>query len=130
MVTANQYDDSSIDLLLGAEWIRRRPASMLGDNGLDGARHGFTEIYGNALDEASSGFGSQLDVVYYKNGAMSIRDYGRGVPLGWNEARNNYNWHIIKYGYVNIFIYWFIYQVKRINFSFEYSLHCRIVSSN
>lgn len=92
---ANQYDDSSIDLLLGAERIRRRPASMLGDNGLDGARHGFTEIYGNALDEASSGFGDKLDVVYYENGAMSIRDYGRGVPLGWNEVRNNYNWHII-----------------------------------
>lgn len=92
---ANQYNDSSIDQLLGADRIRRRPASMLGDNGLDGARHGFTEIYGNALDEASSGFGSQLDVVYYENGAMSIRDYGRGVPLGWNEDKNNYNWHII-----------------------------------
>lgn len=92
---ANQYNDSSIDQLVGAERIRRRPASMLGDNGLDGARHGFTEIYGNALDEASSGYGSQLDVVYYENGAMSIRDYGRGVPLGWNEDKNNYNWHII-----------------------------------
>ena len=92
---ANQYNDSSIDQLVGAERIRRRPASMLGDNGLDGARHGFTEIYGNALDEASSGFGNQLDVVYYENGAMSIRDYGRGVPLGWNEDKNNYNWHII-----------------------------------
>ena len=92
---ANQYNDSSIDQLVGAERIRRRPASMLGDNGLDGARHGFTEIYGNALDEASSGYGNQLDVVYYENGAMSIRDYGRGVPLGWNEDKNNYNWHII-----------------------------------
>lgn len=92
---ATQYDDSSIDLLVGADRIRRRPASMLGDNGLDGARHGFTEIYGNALDEVSSGFGDRLDVVYYENGAMSLRDYGRGVPLGWNEAKSNYNWHII-----------------------------------
>lgn len=92
---ANQYNDSSIDLLVGADRIRRRPASMLGDNGLDGARHGFTEIYGNALDEVSSGFGDKLDVTYYENGAMSLRDYGRGVPLGWNEAKNNYNWHII-----------------------------------
>lgn len=92
---STQYNDSSIDQLLGADRIRRRPASMLGDNGLNGARHGFTEIYGNALDEASSGFGNQLDVAYYENGAMSIRDYGRGVPLGWNEEKNNYNWHII-----------------------------------
>lgn len=92
---ANQYDNSSIGQLVGAERIRRRPASMLGDNGLGGARQGFTEIYGNALDEASSGFGTQLDVVYYENGAMSIRDYGRGVPLGWNKEQNHYNWHII-----------------------------------
>lgn len=91
----NQYNDNSIDLLVGADRIRRRPASMLGDNGLDGARHGFTEIYGNSLDEVSSGFGDKLDVTYYENGAMSLRDYGRGVPLGWNEAKNNYNWHII-----------------------------------
>lgn len=92
---STQYNDDSIDMLVGAERIRRRPASMLGDNGLAGARHGFTEIYGNALDEASSGFGNQLDVVYYENGAMSIRDYGRGVPLGWNEVKASYNWHII-----------------------------------
>ena len=92
---AQTYDDSSIDMLIGAERIRRRPASMLGSSGLDGARHGFTEIYGNALDEASSGFGNKLEVKYYTDGSISIRDYGRGVPLGWNEKRKNWNWHII-----------------------------------
>ena len=47
------YNDDSIDQLLGAERIRTRPASMLGSSGLAGARHGFTEVYGNALDEKS-----------------------------------------------------------------------------
>lgn len=92
---AQKYDDSSIDMLIGAERIRRRPASMLGSSGLDGARHGFTEIYGNALDEASSGFGSKIEVKHYADGSVSLRDYGRGVPLGYNEKRKNWNWHII-----------------------------------
>lgn len=92
---AKDYDDSSIDQLLGAERIRKRPASMLGSSGLAGARHGFTEIYGNALDEASSGFGTKLEVTYHSDGSISLRDYGRGVPLGWNDKRKTYNWHII-----------------------------------
>lgn len=94
---SQQYDNSSIDLLLGADRIRTRPASMLGSSGLAGARHGFTEIYGNALDEHSAGYGDRLDVKYYKDGSVSVRDYGRGVPLGWNSKDNirNWNWHII-----------------------------------
>lgn len=91
------YDDSSIALLKGATRIRMRPASMLGSSGLAGARHGFTEIYGNALDEHAAGYGDRLDVRYHADGSISIRDYGRGVPLGWNdnEGVRNWNWHVI-----------------------------------
>lgn len=94
---ADKYDDSSIELLKGAERIRKRPASMLGSSGLAGARHGFTEIYGNALDEHSAGYGDRLDVTYYKDGSISVRDYGRGVPIGWNDRADvqNWNWHVI-----------------------------------
>lgn len=90
---AQQYDDTSIDLLKGATRIRKRPASMLGSSGLAGARHGFTEIYGNALDEKTP----KLIVRYYKDKSISVRDYGRGVPLGWNNKAGvkNWNWHII-----------------------------------
>lgn len=90
-----KYGNDSIDQLLGAERVRRRPAAMLGSSGIDGARHGFTEIYGNALDEATSGYGDKLDVCYYKDGSVSVRDYGRGVPLGWNDKLRSWNWHII-----------------------------------
>lgn len=94
---SQDYNDSSIDMLLGAERIRKRPASMLGSSGLAGARHGFTEIYGNALDEHSAGYGKRLDVKYYTDGSVSLRDYGRGVPLGWNDKDKvkNWNWHVI-----------------------------------
>ena len=36
-----------------------------------------------------------MDVHYYKDGSLSIRDYGRGVPLGWNSKWNTWNWHSI-----------------------------------
>lgn len=94
---AKTYDDSSIDLLIGANRVRKRPASMFGSDGLDGARHGVYEIAGNALDEKSAGYGDHLAVVYYKDGSVSIRDYGRGVPMGWNDKPQvqNWNWHVI-----------------------------------
>lgn len=95
MSNAVSYGDDSIDQLLGAERVRRRPAAMLGSSGIDGARHSFTEIYGNALDEATSGYGDKLDVCYYADGSVSVRDYGRGVPLGWNDKLRSWNWHII-----------------------------------
>lgn len=89
------YDDTSISMLIGADRVRKKPASMLGSSGLDGARHGFTEIWGNSVDEVTSGYGTRLDVHYYADGSLSVRDYGRGVPLGWNERYQNWNWHNI-----------------------------------
>lgn len=82
-------------MLVGRMRVRKRPAAMLGSKGIEGARHGFVEIYGNALDEATSGYGDRLDIVYYEDKSVSIRDYGRGVPIGWNSVKNHWNWHII-----------------------------------
>ena len=92
-----EYGNNSIDGLIGEERIRRRPASTLGSSGLDGARHGVVEIYGNALDEMPYAVIRRLDVKYYKDGSVSIRDYGRGVPMGWNDkdAIKNWNWFAI-----------------------------------
>ena len=94
---AKNYDNSSIDYLVGEERIRARPAAMLGSSGLAGARHGFIEMYGNALDERSAGFGDRMDITYHADGSVSIRDYGRGVPLGWNDNPKvqNWNWHAV-----------------------------------
>lgn len=91
----SNYDDESIKSLYGAERVRKRPASMLGSNGLKGAQHGVIEMYGNAVDEASTGYGDRLDFKRYADGSISIRDYGRGVPLGWNEHDKSYNWHLV-----------------------------------
>lgn len=89
------YDDNSIERLEGPDRIRKRPAATLGSDGLDGAKHGVTEILGNSLDEASSGYGSQLDIEIREDGSLRVRDYGRGVPLGWNENKKAWNYFLI-----------------------------------
>lgn len=89
------YDDSSIRSLKGADRIRKRPGAVLGDDGVRGSFHTIIEIVANSMDEARAGFGKKLLITYYEDGSISIRDYGRGVPLSWNEGEQNFNWHLI-----------------------------------
>lgn len=91
----SNYGESSIGQLQGAKRVRTRPAAILGNDGLRGAQHCFNEILGNSLDEVSTGHGKRFDIKRYKDGSISLRDYGRGVPLGWNEAKKTYNWHLV-----------------------------------
>lgn len=86
---------SSIKMLKGADRVRLRPGVMFGSDNIRGAFHTFKEILGNALDEARGGYGKQIDVVYYKDGAISVRDYGRGVPMGWNPTEKRWNWDLV-----------------------------------
>lgn len=90
-----QYNNESISQLKGAERVRLRPEALLGSNGLDGAKHTVNEIIANATDEALAGYGKQLDVSVYEDHSNSIRDYGRGVPLGWNSKEKNWNYFLI-----------------------------------
>lgn len=90
-----KYDDNSITQLKGAERVRLRPAAILGSNGLEGAKHTVIEIIGNATDEKLAGYGDKLYIRYDDNGYITVRDYGRGVPLGWNEKENNWNYFLI-----------------------------------
>ena len=98
MVNKNveNYDINSLDGLEGAEAIRKRPASMLGSGGLDGAKHTFIEIIGNALDEVSSGYCNKIVVKFdRKDGSIIVRDYGRGVPMTWSEKKQTYGWDLV-----------------------------------
>ena len=92
---SRKYDDSSISKLEGEERVRTRPEALLGSNGIDGAQHTVYEIIGNANDEALSGYGDKLIVSKYEDGAISVRDFGRGVPLGWNEEAGEWNYYLI-----------------------------------
>jgi len=90
-----EYNDNSIEDKGVIDGVRLRPASVLGSNGIEGARHTIREIIGNALDEAASGFGDKLEVGLSEDGFITVRDYGRGIPLGWNENAQEFNWKVI-----------------------------------
>lgn len=95
MLGKNSYGNSSIRQRKGADRIRLAPAAMLGSNGLDGAKHTVIEIIGNVTDEKLAGFGDKIDIALHEDGSISVRDYGRGVPLGWNEVEENWNYFLI-----------------------------------
>ena len=95
MLKSRSYDNNAIRQRKGADRIRLAPAAMLGSNGLDGARHTVIEIVGNVTDEKLAGYGDKMDIVLYPDGSISVRDYGRGVPLGWNEVEKQWNYFLI-----------------------------------
>ena len=92
---AKNYDDNSIRSLKGAERVRKRPGVMFGSDDIKGAFHTVKEIVGNSTDEGRAGFGNLIEINRYKDNSISVRDYGRGVPMGWNEAEGRYNWDLI-----------------------------------
>lgn len=92
---SNTYNDNSIKALKGADRVRLRPGVMLGSDDVRGAMHTVYEIVGNSADEAREGFGEQIIVKYHEDGSVSVQDFGRGVPMGWNEKEQRYNWDLI-----------------------------------
>ncbi|MBR2012790.1 MAG: DNA topoisomerase [Clostridia bacterium] len=95
MARKNEYNDNSIEVLEGADSLRKRPASMLGSNGLDGCQHTVIEIIANSIDEAREGFGNKINVVLFKDGSIEVEDFGRGVPVAFNEKVGKYNWELV-----------------------------------
>lgn len=91
----SEYNNDSIRQRRGADRIRLAPAAMLGSNGLAGAKHTVHEIVGNMTDEKLSGYGDKADIYLYEDGSIAVRDYGRGVPLGWNSVEQNWNYFLI-----------------------------------
>ena len=89
------YDNSSITMLKGADRVRKRPAVIFGSDGLEGCEHSVFEILSNAVDEAREGYGDQINITVLRNGTISIEDFGRGVPLDYNEKEGKYNWELV-----------------------------------
>jgi DNA gyrase subunit B len=75
------YDASVITLLSGMEAIRRRPAMYVGSTGAEGVHHLVREVVQNAVDEALAGYCKTLAVRLEKDGAVTVEDDGRGIPV-------------------------------------------------
>ena len=75
------YDGSQIVVLEGLEAVRKRPGMYIGSTGSRGLHHLIWEILDNGIDEHLAGFCSQIDITLRNDGGITIRDYGRGVPV-------------------------------------------------
>ncbi len=89
------YGNESITTLKGAERVRKRPSVIFGSDGLDGCQHSVFEILSNSIDEAREGHGKKIIVTRFSNGAIEVEDYGRGIPVDFNEKEQRYNWELV-----------------------------------
>ena len=94
-IAKKAYDDQSIKSLKGADRVRKRPAVIFGSDDLIGCQHSFIEILANSVDEAREGYGDKIIVKKYKDLSIEVEDFGRGVPLGYNEKEKRYNWELV-----------------------------------
>lgn len=78
---SENYDGSQIVILEGLEAVRKRPGMYIGSTGIRGLHHLIWEILDNGIDEHLAGFCSQIDLILRNDGGITIRDYGRGVPV-------------------------------------------------
>ena len=90
-----EYGENSISSLKGADRVREKPEVIFGSRDLEGCIHAFFEILSNSVDEARAGFGSCINITAYSDRSIEVEDFGRGIPLGYNEKEGRYNWDLI-----------------------------------
>ncbi len=85
MAKKNTYDASSISVLEGLEAVRKRPGMYIGSVSRKGLNHLIYEIVDNAVDEHLAGFCDRIQVILEKDGSCTVKDNGRGIPVGMHE---------------------------------------------
>jgi len=93
--TKPDYGNDSISSLKGADRVRKRPGVIFGSDGIEGCQHAFFEILSNSIDEAREGHGNVIHVTRFLDKSILVEDFGRGVPLDFNEREGRFNWELI-----------------------------------
>jgi topoisomerase-4 subunit B len=78
---SSDYSAKDIEVLEGLEPVRRRPGMYIGGNDETALHHLAVEVLDNAMDEAVAGHASRIEVELNKDGYLTIRDNGRGIPI-------------------------------------------------
>ena len=79
------YDASSITVLEGLEAVRKRPGMYIGSVSTKGLNHLIYEIVDNSVDEHLAGVCTEIHVTLEKDGSATIKDNGRGIPVGMHK---------------------------------------------
>ena len=90
-----EYGNDSISSLKGADRVRKRPAVIFGSDGLEGCQHAVFEILSNSIDEAREGHGNRIVTTRYADGSFEVQDFGRGIPVDYNQKEERYNWELV-----------------------------------
>ncbi len=85
MAKNTTYDASSIAVLEGLEAVRVRPGMYIGSTGRKGLNHLIYEIVDNSVDEHLAGFCTSIHVILEADGSCTVKDNGRGIPVGMHE---------------------------------------------
>ncbi len=95
MANKAAYDNDSIEVLKGADRVRKKPAVIFGSDGIEGCEHAVFEIISNSVDEAREGFGDTIVVTRFEDKSVEVQDFGRGLPVGYNQKEKRYNWELL-----------------------------------
>lgn len=89
------YGNDTITSLKGADRVRKRPAVIFGSDDIEGCQHSVFEILSNSIDEAREGYGNKIIVTRFADNSVEIQDFGRGIPVDYNEKEKKYNWELV-----------------------------------
>ena len=81
----DEYSAKDIQVLEGLEAVRVRPGMYIGSTGPRGLHHLVYEIVDNSIDEALAGVCTHIEVEILPGDVITVRDNGRGIPVGINE---------------------------------------------